>query len=290
VDTIVDDAQHDILRRAHPPTVITEEDAAALAVGYPQLLATLNLDTDTIAELVSGTRDVFTAACGDQLSGLHGPKGRPCPARPGSACSARWRCSRHDIWRNLLRLKAFFSRQWRQMPAAQFLAVFGPYAGASTRSWTASMRPRSSPPRRRFTTVTRRSRCGPRSGQHDRRPPSCSGSAVAFQRRGRLPGGRIFEHDLWDFTDVVGLPVDMPLANRRFDFAAIANPRWRLVAKELMHRIAADPYAMIDARKRRPVLPVRVGASPCCSGRRRVRRGRVRQRGRTNRPCPAGRR
>jgi hypothetical protein len=82
VDTIVDDAQHDILRRAHPPTVITEEDAAALAVGYPQLLATLNLDTDTIAELVSGTRDVFTAACGDQLSGLHGPKGKPYPARP----------------------------------------------------------------------------------------------------------------------------------------------------------------------------------------------------------------
>jgi hypothetical protein len=29
---------------------------------------------------------------------------------------------------NLLRLKAFFSRQWRQMPAAQFMAVFGPYA------------------------------------------------------------------------------------------------------------------------------------------------------------------
>jgi hypothetical protein len=29
---------------------------------------------------------------------------------------------------NLLRLKAFFSRQWQQMPAAQFMAVFGPYS------------------------------------------------------------------------------------------------------------------------------------------------------------------
>jgi hypothetical protein len=29
---------------------------------------------------------------------------------------------------NLLRLKAFFTRQWQQMPAAQFMAVFGPYA------------------------------------------------------------------------------------------------------------------------------------------------------------------
>ena len=29
---------------------------------------------------------------------------------------------------NLLRLKAFFCRQWQQMPAAQFMAVFGPYS------------------------------------------------------------------------------------------------------------------------------------------------------------------
>ncbi|WP_219825369.1 hypothetical protein [Nonomuraea typhae] len=27
----------------------------------------------------------------------------------------------------MLRLKAFFSRQWQQMPAAHFMAVFGPY-------------------------------------------------------------------------------------------------------------------------------------------------------------------
>jgi hypothetical protein len=29
---------------------------------------------------------------------------------------------------NLLRLKAFFGRQWQNMPAAHFMAVFGPYA------------------------------------------------------------------------------------------------------------------------------------------------------------------
>jgi len=33
---------------------------------------------------------------------------------------------------NLLRLKAFFSRQWDQMPSAHFMAVFGPYATAVT--------------------------------------------------------------------------------------------------------------------------------------------------------------
>jgi hypothetical protein len=128
VETIVEDAQHDLLRRAHPPTVISEEDAAALAERYPQLLATMNLDDDTIAELVGGARDVFTAACADQLSGLHGPVGKPCPARPWVCllCPLAVFAPRHAV--NLLRLKAFFSRQWRQLPAAQFMAVFGPYA------------------------------------------------------------------------------------------------------------------------------------------------------------------
>jgi hypothetical protein len=129
VEAIVEGAQHDLLRRAHPPTVITEQDAAVLAAGYPQLAADLGLDDTVIAELVGGTRDVFTAACGDQLSGLHGPAGKPCPARPWVCllCPLAVVAPRHAV--NLLRLKAFVSRQWRQMPAAQFMAVFGPYAG-----------------------------------------------------------------------------------------------------------------------------------------------------------------
>ena len=128
VDTIVADAQHDLIRRAHPPAVITDEDAAGLARDYPQLVTSLGLDDSVLAELVSGTRDVFTAACADQLSGLHGPKGQPCPARPWVCllCPLAVFAPRHAV--NLLRLKAFFSRQWQQMPAAQFMAVFGPYS------------------------------------------------------------------------------------------------------------------------------------------------------------------
>ena len=76
VDAIVEDAQHDLLRRAHPPVVVTEQDAVALARDYPQLIAALRLDEATIAELAGGTRDVFVAACADQLSGLHGPEGQ----------------------------------------------------------------------------------------------------------------------------------------------------------------------------------------------------------------------
>jgi hypothetical protein len=106
--------------------VVTGEDAAALARDYPQLIASLELDDTVIAELVGGARDVFTAACADQLSGLHGPRGKPCPARPWVCllCPLAVFAPRHAT--NLPRLKAFFSRQWRQMPAAQFMAVFGP--------------------------------------------------------------------------------------------------------------------------------------------------------------------
>jgi hypothetical protein len=128
VEAIVEDAQHDLLRKAHPPTVVTGEHATTLAKDYPRLVAALDLDDTVIAELVGGQRDVFTAACADQLAGLHGPKGKPCPARPWVCllCPLAVFAPRHAA--NLLRLKAFFSRQWRQMPAAQFMAVFGPYS------------------------------------------------------------------------------------------------------------------------------------------------------------------
>jgi hypothetical protein len=128
VEAIVEDAQGDLLRRAHRPKVLTDEDTAALVRDYPHLIASLDLDDTVIAELVGGERDVFSAACADQLSGIHGPKGKPCPARPWVCllCPLSVFAPRHAA--NLLALKAFFSRQWRQMPAAQFMAVFGPYS------------------------------------------------------------------------------------------------------------------------------------------------------------------
>jgi hypothetical protein len=127
-EAIVEDAQHDLLRRARTPVVVCGEAAADLARSYPELVASLGLGDTVIAELTGGQRDVFTAACADQLSGLHGPAGKPCPARPWVCllCPLAVFAPRHAP--NLLRLKAFFSRQWRQMPAAQFMAVFGPYS------------------------------------------------------------------------------------------------------------------------------------------------------------------
>jgi hypothetical protein len=128
LETIVEDAQHDLLAKAHQPVVLPDEDAARLAEDYPGLVAGLNLDDATIADLLSGEQDVFVAACADPLSGLHGPPGKSCPARPWVCllCPLAVFTPRHAP--NLLRLKAFFARQWTQMPSAQFMAVFGPYS------------------------------------------------------------------------------------------------------------------------------------------------------------------
>ena len=128
LDTIIEGAQHDLLSRFHPPAVLADEDAAELAGRYPDLVKGLDLDDATIAGLLSGEQDVFVAACADPLSGLHGPPGKPCPARPWVCllCPLAVFTPRHAA--NLLRLKAFFARQWAQMPSAQFMAVFGPYS------------------------------------------------------------------------------------------------------------------------------------------------------------------
>jgi hypothetical protein len=112
VETIVADAQYGLIRRAHPPVVFTDADTVELVRGYPQLVSGLELDDAMLAELVGGTRDVCSAACADQLTGLHGPKGKPCPARPWVwlLCPLAIFAPRHAV--NLLQRKAFFSRQW----------------------------------------------------------------------------------------------------------------------------------------------------------------------------------
>jgi hypothetical protein len=127
VDEIIAEAQNDMLRRAERPVVLAGEDLAELVRDYPQKVAVLGLDDEALAALVGGARDVFTAACGDQLSGLHGPKGKPCPARPWVCllCPLALFTPRHLP--NLMRLRAFFARQWDQMTQAEFMGIFGRY-------------------------------------------------------------------------------------------------------------------------------------------------------------------
>ncbi|MCX5238986.1 hypothetical protein OG824_27680 [Streptomyces prunicolor] len=128
VESIIEDGQADVLRKALPPVVLSSEKAAEAAHAFPEAVRRLELDEGALDELLGGERDVFTAACADQLAGLHGPKGKPCPARPWVCllCPLALFLPRHTA--NLLRLKAFFARQFRQMPVEQFLRSFGPYA------------------------------------------------------------------------------------------------------------------------------------------------------------------
>lgn len=128
VEGIIAQAQADVLRRARPPVVLTSEEAAEFAAAHPEQIRSLDLDRGVLSELLSGTQDVFTAACADIFAGLHGPKGQPCPARPWVCllCPLALYLPRHLP--NLLRLKAYFARQSQLMTTDQFLAVFGPYA------------------------------------------------------------------------------------------------------------------------------------------------------------------
>jgi hypothetical protein len=109
--------------------VLSTESAAELVERFPDAIRAMGLHDTTITELVNtANRDVFVAACADQLSGLHGPVGKPCPARPWVCllCPLAIFTPRHAV--NLLRMQAFFARQWQQLLSAQFMVLFGPYA------------------------------------------------------------------------------------------------------------------------------------------------------------------
>ncbi len=60
-----------------------------------------------------------------------------------------------------------------------------------------------------------------------------------------LPDGTsrpMFDDDLWDFTEVIGLPRHMSRVSRRFDFAAVTGTGWRLVAKEQIMAMLAPRH------------------------------------------------
>ncbi|WP_251058657.1 MULTISPECIES: hypothetical protein [unclassified Streptomyces] len=170
VEDIIAMAQGDLARRAQPPVVLASGEVAELVRDYPEHVARLGLDNGALAQLLSGERDVFTAACGDQLSGLHGPKGKPCPARPWVCllCPLALFTPRHLP--NLMRLRAFFSRHWQQMTTDEFMPVFGPFAHRldgilapgvhfTKRALQAAAA--------EITDTTTSSPCAPRSAPHD---------------------------------------------------------------------------------------------------------------------------
>ncbi|WP_316959739.1 site-specific integrase [Streptomyces sp. TRM68367] len=75
-----------------------------------------------------------------------------------------------------------------------------------------------------------------------------AGADVCEEAGLQLPAGAdrvFFDDDLWDFTDVIGLPVQMPLSARRLDFTTVASPDWRLVAKELVMAMVTPRHPVV---------------------------------------------
>ncbi|MGH3868216.1 MAG: hypothetical protein ACRDQ4_19270 [Pseudonocardiaceae bacterium] len=85
-------------------------------------------------------------------------------------------------------------------------------------------------------------------GATDPRRSPFAGADVCHEAGLTLPDGArrpMFADDLWDFTEVIGLPNQMAKVSRRFDFTAIINPAWRLVAKEQVVAMLAPRHEAV---------------------------------------------
>ncbi|MBH0774692.1 site-specific integrase [Nocardia bovistercoris] len=97
------------------------------------------------------------------------------------------------------------------------------------------------------------------SGEDPYRRSPFAGADICAEAGLTLPASAprpLFEHDRWDFTDVIGLPVQMSMVNRRFVFTTIAEPRWRLLAKEQIVAMLAprhDAVALLPRGYRTPL-------------------------------------
>ena len=74
------------------------------------------------------------------------------------------------------------------------------------------------------------------------------GADICAEAGFQLPSGAIrpmFEHHVWDFTAVAGLAASKQAAIRRLDFTPITDPRWRLVAKELIFALLVPRHDIV---------------------------------------------
>lgn len=70
----------------------------------------------------------------------------------------------------------------------------------------------------------------------------CQEAGLALPDRTHRP---VFADDRWDFTAVIGLPNQMARVSRRFDFTAITNPCWRILAKEQIIAMLAPRHEAV---------------------------------------------
>lgn len=127
LEATIEAAQRDALRKAAtaPLTVLGADELARLADDREAAAARLGMTESAAGELVAGERDVFAAACKDFLNSPHGAPGSPCP-------SPVWTCLHCPLAvftptkvPNLLRLRDHLDRQWRALPAPEWLRAYG---------------------------------------------------------------------------------------------------------------------------------------------------------------------
>ena len=70
----------------------------------------------------------------------------------------------------------------------------------------------------------------------------CARAGFTVQPGQRAPQ---FDDDAWDFAMVANLPVQVAGRDRYWNFAMIINPRWRLVAKELMFALLVPRHEAV---------------------------------------------
>ena len=75
---------------------------------------------------------------------------------------------------------------------------------------------------------------------------------------------RSFDDDLWDFTDVIGLPVQMAVGQPSLRLHHDQRPRWRLVAKELILALLAPHHPAVAPLPRAYRTPLHLRS---CAGR-----------------------
>jgi integrase len=93
----------------------------------------------------------------------------------------------------------------------------------------------------------------------ERRSSPFAGADVCELAGLPLPEGAhrpLFDDDRWDLSDIVGLAIHIPPGVRRFDFAAISNSRWRLVAKELVMATLAPRHPAVTQISRAYRIPL----------------------------------
>ena len=222
VDAIIEDAQHDLVRRAQPAGRDHRGERRRAGRATTRSWSPRSSSSGSVlAELVGGQRDVFTAACADQLSGLHGPKGKPCPARPWVCLLCPLAVFAPTACPEPAAAEGRFSpASGRQMPTGPVHGRLRPVLpSGSTRSWTATT-PRCWPPQP-ARSADRDDELPLRPEERHRMSTLASAAArpghrgVAVRRRRRLrarpasrcpPGPRrpVFDDDEWDFTDVIG--------------------------------------------------------------------------------------